>query len=182
MKKSFYVLLIATLSLLCVSSAQGQNTEGTEFWLTFGKNGNVNMPSTYMIFQIRIVGGSLATTGTIYFTSLDEYIDFDIEPYGVYNYVLNITQMAAVYNVVMGKTNFSIHINTSYSVSVYAFNYIPNISYDATNVLPVKALGTEYYQISYTPPVGTYYDAYAVVATQNNTQIYHNDDSRESRR
>jgi len=151
-------------------SVQAQNTEGTEFWLTFAVNETAWTP---YYLQIRIVGGSQKTTGTIYFTNLDATEHFIIEPNEVYDYTLNSAEMAAVYNIVMGKTNRSVRINTSKPVSVYAFNYRESTTYDVTNVFPVEVLGKDYYQISYYPSHPSYYEAYAVVATQNNTQIFH---------
>jgi len=49
---------------------QAQNTEGTDFWLTFGRIFNYgSSSSTYHELQIRIVGGSKQTNGKIYFNS-----------------------------------------------------------------------------------------------------------------
>ena len=170
MKTVKFLLITITFLFSNISFLHSQNTEGTEFWLTFGRN---LLESTTSL-QIRIVGGAQTTTGTIYFTNIDTTIDFTLQPYEIFDYNLTSFQIAATYNVVMGKTNFSIRINTSNSVAVYAFNYLPNSTYDVTNVLPIEALGTEYYQISYIPIVPGYvFDAYAVVATQNNTQLYH---------
>jgi len=179
MKTIKYFFITVALFVQSVFSIQAQSTEGTEFWVTFGKNFDLNNPnSPPFALQIRIIGGNQQTSGTIYFTNLNTYIDFDIEPFGIYNHYLNTAQAYAVYNTVTGISNFSVHIIASKPVTVYAFNGMPggSITYDATNVMPVEALGTEYYQISYMPANGVNIegDAYAVVATQNNTQIYHN--------
>jgi len=169
--KTIQYFLIITLLIHSIFSLQAQYTEGKEFWLTFGKN-SYSIP---IDLQIRIVGGKEKTTGTIYFTNLDTYEEFEIEPHKIFNHILAGNQMAAVYNTVMGKTNFSVHINTSNPVAVYAFNYMPNTTYDVTNILPVEGLGTDYYQISYSPWTISY-DAFAVVATKDNTLLYHNGD------
>jgi gliding motility-associated-like protein len=94
----------------------------------------------------------------------------------VYTYPLTDIQQAAVYNTTMGTSNLSVHITSSAPVTVYALNQ-HNVSTDATNILPVTALGTDYYQISYTPVYSDFLnpaDAYAIVATQNTTQVFHN--------
>ena len=71
-------------------------------------------------------------------------------------------------------SNFSVHITSSESVTVYALNQSYRTT-DATNVLPITALGTNYYHISYaTISMASYDDAYGVIATQNNTRVYHN--------
>jgi len=169
-----YLMTTFLFSMLSVFSLQAQNTEGTDFWLTFGRIFNYGSSNTYHELQIRIVGGSKQTNGKIYFTNLiGVYIPFSINPYEVYDCNLDLDQRNAVYNTVMGKTNKSIHIISSEPVSVYAFNHYPEIVDDVTNVLPVTALGNEYYHISNTPL--SYSDAYAVVATKNNTQLFHNE-------
>ncbi|MCL2041914.1 MAG: IgGFc-binding protein, partial [Bacteroidales bacterium] len=70
----------------------------------------------------------------------------------------------------MGVSNRSIRITSEEPVTVYALNQ-RGFSADATNILPVKALDVDYYQISYTP---FSVDAYAVVAIKDNTNLYHN--------
>ena len=168
------VLLIIIATLLSVPTIQAQNsTSGTDFWLTFGQNGN--MSSSFINLQIRIVSGNNPTEGRIYFTNLDTYVEFNIPAQQVYTYNLNQIEKAAVYNGTMGVSNKSIHITANHQVTVYALNYI-SPSTDATNLFPVTALGTDYYQISYSLSISINYfkDAYAVVAIENNTQVYHN--------
>ncbi|MDR2971806.1 MAG: hypothetical protein LBU83_07770, partial [Bacteroidales bacterium] len=151
-------------------------TEGTEFWLTFGKAlsfGTNVLPSMNM--PIRIVAGNKLTSVTLEFTHLgaSETVTFPVNPYEVYTYSLNTTQKEALYNTTMGISDYSVYITTTEPVSVYT--YINGGGYDdATNVLPVTALGTEYYQISYTNKHTALLDAYAIVATEDDTKIYHN--------
>jgi len=169
-KYSIITILLFVHSILLI---QAQNTEGKDFWLTFGRIATLQPNQlNFVDMQIRVVGGSKATEVKIFFTSLGTPpIVHNIIPYEVYTHSLDPAQKAAVYNTVMGKTNNSIHITSSHSVTVYALISITDMT-DVTNVLPVNALGTEYYQISYTE--GTFSDAYAVVATQNNTILSHN--------
>ena len=177
MKRIQYFFIIIVLLIQNICSLQAQNTEGTEFWLTYSQSliyqaNFLNVSN----MQIRIVCGELPTTGKIYFTHLNDSVIFNMSAYEVYDYTLDLAQKLASYNVVsMGITNYSIHITTSYPVSVYALKNIADNT-DVTNLLPVTALGDEYYQISYSEPITSYQDAYAVVATQNNTLLYHNGD------
>lgn len=83
------------------------------------------------------------------------------------------TEKLAVYNQVTGKTDKSVRVTASNPVSVFAFTGLSDHLNDATNVFPVTAFGTEYYAISYSSCSPTIFDAYAVVATQNDTKIYH---------
>jgi len=171
MKSIKYFFITVALLIQSIFSLQAQNTEGTEFWLTFGHSFTYSL--SWVDIQIRIVGGSEKTTGNIYFTNLGTNSGFNIEPYEVFTYVFDNTEKVAVMNQTMGITNHSIYISTSKHVTVYAFIYM-NSRCEAAIVLPVTALGTEYYQISYTESSSYYNDAYAVIATQNNTLLYHN--------
>jgi hypothetical protein len=155
-----------------------QSTEGKEFWLTFGNVANIPMvPGNVNLFdmQIRIVGGSEATSGTIFFTELGTSYEFNIDPYEIYIYALEEDEKYAVYNTLSnGITDYSIRIVTLQFVSVYASINLTGMIYnDVSNVLPVTALGTEYYAISY-KVFSAANDAYGVVATQNDTQLFIN--------
>jgi len=174
MKTIKYLLTTFLFLLLVGFSLQAQNTSGTDFWLTFGTIFD-NSSSSYLDMQIRIVNGDKQTTGTIFFTNLgDGYsIDFEIDPYGIFDRPLNTTEKAAVYNTVMGTNNHSARITTSNPVTVYAFTQFSQWG-DASNILPVTALGTEYYQMSHMVAWAVpNSEAYAVIATQNNTQLFH---------
>ena len=168
--KTKLIISTSVLFFTCIfSSAYAQlDTKGTDFWLTFGLNDD-GRPCD---LQIRIVGNEQPTTGTIYFTDISTPILFSIAAGEVFTHNLNATEQAAVINTVTGTTNRSVHITSDEPVTVYALNQALRTT-DATNVLPVTALGTNYYQISYLP-YPSFSDAYAVVATANNTVINHN--------
>ena len=166
-----YIFLFATL-FQGIPSMQAQTTEGTEFWVTFGSNHN--NPHNTIALQIRIVSQDLPTSGNIYFTNLGTSISFNMNPREVYTYDLNSTQKQSVYNLQQGISNRSIHITSNNPVTAYAVNLI-EASTDATNILPITALGNNYYQISYSPREDQLLsDAYAVIATENDTQVFHN--------
>jgi len=176
-KKVTYFLITIFLSTLI--SLQAQTTEGTEFWLTFGKIDYVTTEYSYIHLQIRIVAKDHQTTGTIFFTNIDTYIDFEIEAMQVYTYNLSEAEKAAVYNAYQTSpsgNNLSVYITSNMPVTVYAMNRFNNLSYDVTNVLPVTALGTEYYQISYPVliNVSVLFNTYAVIATEDHTEVYQN--------
>ena len=169
------------ICLFCAFYTQAQNTGGTEFWLTFGKN-STHSNSDTLDLQVRIVGGTHPTTGVIHFTNLgtstDASVEFNIAAQQVFTYNLNKIQKKAVYDTITGKTNHSIHIISNETVTVYALNQCVATT-DATNILPVSTLGDEYFQISYIPRNASNverFDAYAVIGTQNNTHLYHNGD------
>ena len=158
------------ITWLSIASLWSQNsTSGQDFWLTFGKN-HTGIPSDSDL-QIRIVNGNHLTEGRITFTNLGTWVDFSIPAHQVYTYALNGTERAAVYNETMGISNKSIHITTDYQVTVYASNHTVVVG-DVTNVLPITTLGIDYYNIS-NRSSNYWNDAYAVVAIENNTHVYH---------
>jgi hypothetical protein len=167
MKKLLYFIAIVLLS---VYSGKAQDTKGTNFWLTFGKNSSRTYSEVDL--QIRIVGGGVDTNVTIEFTESGEQMNFPVLSQQVWTYSLTNPQKQAVYNTVMERSFRSIHVTSDDPVTVYALNQSPLLT-DGTNVLPVTALDIEYYQISYTIFSGGYLDAYAVIATESNTTIYH---------
>jgi len=164
----FWVILVFSSFF----SLQAQKKD-TEFWLTFGYNvysfSNINL-------QIRIVSGEYPTTVTIHFTNLgeSESITYNMAANSIWTHPLSNTQKQAVYNTIKGKSDKSIHITSTEPVKVYALNYRPSTT-DATNIFAVDVLGNCYYQISYSPV--SLSDAYAVVAIQDNTHLYHSGDS-----
>ena len=175
------MLLICTILcavfLLCVPSLHAQTVEGTEFWLTFGQNFDRTADRLNEIdLQIRIVSGDKPSSGTIRFTNLGTSVDFNLAAQQVFTYSLNEAQKEAVYNTTMGVSDRSVHITSNESITVYALNQ-SRASADATNILPVTVLGTEYYHISYRALVNIIEmsrreDAYAVVAITDNTRLY----------
>jgi hypothetical protein len=120
--------------------------------------------------EIRITAGSQITTGCIYFTHLNDSVSFSISAWSVFSYKLSPVQKQAVYNNTKGISDYSICILSDHPVCVYAINQYLYTT-DATHILPVSALGTEYYCISYLHGRNNY----AIVATQNNTMVYYRD-------
>ena len=179
MKRLCVLILASVMLLFAHCEIQAQTMEGTEFWLTFGKNDWWHNNTYGLNLQICIVSNNQQTAGTIYFTNIGVTVPFSIGPLQVFTHNLNASQRQAAYNTSQGISNKSVYITTDQPVTVYALNQT-HMSTDATNILPVTALGTNYYQISYTPyqesnpPLPIAYDAYAVVGIKNNTHLYHN--------
>ena len=160
------IIFISNISSLCYA----QNTGGTDFWFTFGSN-YPDYNFYELDLQIRIISGEEPVMGTIYFTNLNKLVEFNMDAQEVFPYSLDNTEKQAVLNIAEGKSNRSIHITSNKKISVYALNQA-FASTDATNILPVNALGNDYYQISYTRAAG--FDAYAVVAMDEKTQVFQN--------
>jgi hypothetical protein len=149
-------------------------TLGKEFWVAFGAN--YAYSSSEVTLQVRIVAEK-ATTGRIVFTTDNTFVNFSVAAGGVYTYSLTLTEKNKVYtsrnrgSAGTVTDNKSLYITADNLVSVYALN-LGSASTDATHILPVEALGTAYYALSYPSPYDS--DGYAIVATENNTVIREN--------
>jgi hypothetical protein len=182
MKRIFTTLIFVWAVCGSLSLHAQKYTHGTDFWVTFARSeivhiiviaGDTLINDTTNL-QIRIAAGNQAATGSIYFTHLKDSVPFSVSPWSVFTHNLTFVQtQAACYELSRATTSiadYSVHITSDNLVSVYALNQY-NASTDASNVLPVSVLGTDYYNISYGGYNGR--DAYAILATQNNTQVYH---------
>jgi hypothetical protein len=175
-------IYITLFALFCLGtfSLGAQNTEGTDFWLTFGENNlhTINASADQYLelldLELRFVSGKMPANVVIYFTNLNTSVTLSIASRSVVTYNLPSFEIKqAVYNKLDGISNYSIHITSDQPVSAYALNST-NRSTDATILLPVEALGTEYHHISYIPRNFTNAnDAYAVIATEDDTYIFH---------
>jgi len=185
-----YILLSITFCLLAVGQSFSQvSTEGTDFCLSFGFNGGHmyskdNVRASTLKLEIRIVT-SEATHVTLTYTKSNAVREYDI-PAGTI-YVITLTPdekewaSPSFSQPTSGISTNSVLIHSTKSVSVYALNQYNSIT-DATNVLPISALGTKYYQLSYASNLAWfennrkyynkgYYDGFTIVASEDNTSI-----------
>ena len=168
-------LLIFLLSVLSASSLYAQvESKGTDFVLSFART-NQGMASTPgLILQIRIVADE-AASGTITFpeaTGSERVVNFDIAANSAFTHTLTTDQKTAAYNREPGISNNSVFVNSDVPVSVYALATLGPVA-DATNILPIPTLGSEYYHLGRdSETAGTGRDQYLVIATQNGTVVY----------
>jgi hypothetical protein len=169
------IILKLTFLLAIIMSSigvQAQTTQGTDFYVSFGNNNKKSI--TDVSLQIRIVA-TKATRVTYTFTQNGSQGYRDIAEGEVYTLVLTEAQKGYVYQPapLTGSSKMSLYIHSTEPVTVYALNQV-NFSTDATNLLPVNSLGTDYYHISYVPyrvSNESNYDACIIVATENNTTL-----------
>ena len=169
MKLKRFIIALCLLHGFLLYSQNGQ--QGTDFWLTFGRNGGAYFNLDFEL-QIRIVTDSHEVTGAIHFTALGTSIPFTTGVNNVFTHVCTPEEKEALYNDTTGITNRTAHITSSAPVTVSALNQSKS-SADATLIFPVEALGTNYYYITY-ENYEVNQDVYAVVATQDGTEVYHN--------
>ncbi|MDR3218336.1 MAG: IgGFc-binding protein, partial [Dysgonamonadaceae bacterium] len=174
--KSFILKLTFLLAILILSSVavQAQTTMGKDFYLSVGRNGVTVIGSLNL--QVRLVA-SRATTVTGTFAG-GSGLNFTATLVAGEVRTINLTeaQRTAVYSRDTGRTSKSLRIQSTEPISVYVLSQALGTT-DATNVLPVDALGKEYYQISYAPynaSADAREDGYTVVATESGTDVSEN--------
>jgi hypothetical protein len=175
-----HVLLKMTFLLAITMSSitmQAQTTMGKDFYLSVGKNGLATVGSSLAAIQVRVVA-SKATNVTGTFTANSSLnFSFSLNAGEVRTIDLSASQKDAVYSGATGSSYKSLRIQSTESVSVYVLSRLTGLV-DATNILPVNALGAEYYHFSYAPyisgGVGRDDNGYTVVAVENGTSVSEN--------
>ncbi|MDR1758316.1 MAG: gliding motility-associated C-terminal domain-containing protein [Bacteroidales bacterium] len=170
-----YVFWGLLLCLCPTARAQVFSTKGSDFYVSFGKNFQPDNSS----LQIRVAVDA-PTRLWFAFTSMGTLDSVDVPAGTVYTRVLTSAERVAVTPLSNGISNHSLHVTASNPVSLYAFNQEEN-SADASVILPLHALGTDHYMLSYGAQIedigGTifsYEDGYIVVATEDNTGVFVN--------
>ncbi|MDL2290116.1 T9SS type A sorting domain-containing protein [Paludibacteraceae bacterium OttesenSCG-928-F17] len=198
--KNFFGLFILLLLGINWGSAQDFTTEGKDFWLAFGQNSKaeaiINYPNYHNVdLKIRFVA---VEDGTVTFTftqtgSNEGLTPMQVEAGKLYTIKLSGPQAELVYSnrpksvglgtIHKGKNQHSLHIESTAPISLYAMNYCNYVA-DATNVIPTKNLGTNYYHLSYNPynPTtndyqDTGFDGYLIIATEDNTHVYNKENT-----
>ena len=175
--KNKVILFLTVFALLCSFSLHAQvnwGSRGTDFWLTFGENLDNRINLVHL--QVRVVAGDQPTRVTLRFSQPSALRTFNLAPGEAFTYSFTPYEKSLLYNTATGVSNGSVRITADHPVMAYAFSQFEH-SAAATYLLPAQSLGTEYYQISYTPgyfEAIRFADAYAVIATQDTTQVYHN--------
>ncbi|MDR1348591.1 MAG: IgGFc-binding protein, partial [Prevotellaceae bacterium] len=175
MKVTVYIVsLIVSFSLLSEKLNAQLSTKGTDFWFSCGQNRTYEANTVNL--QYRVVAEEPNTVVTFeYRESTTHNHTMNIAAPGVYNYEPNNARKQAIYpannnNDKNGITNKSVHVTSTKPIYLYVLNQ-RDITTDATNILPVSSLGTDYYHISYEAS-GSWRDGYTLVATENGTDFW----------
>ena len=171
-------LLCCLFLLACgVSSGFAQNqtptTQGTEFWLSFMRNGYRSTTSSNYLTLIASAKQACSVTVTNSHTGYSN--TFSVPDQGVHT--LQIPDAAGYNDQQSGMANKGLLVTSTDTISLYIANETQN-SYDAANVLPIQALGCKYMVQT---NKSLYYQggshaednraSFLVVATEDNTQV-----------
>ena len=168
------LLLSLTVFSFFVCFSQNPTTQGTEFWLSFMRNGyrSANGNNAEKLTLIASAKRACTVTVTNPYTSLNS--TFSINDNSVVTHI--ISDADGYNNQQGGMANKGIHVTSTDTISLYIANEAMN-SYDAANVLPVQALGTRY-MIQSNKSLGEQQSnlnenraSFLVIATQDNTEV-----------
>ena len=164
---------LAFLSLSVALFAQTPTTQGTEFWLSFMRNGYRGGDTSYeKLILIASAKRSCVVTVSNPITQWEGHFvvpNQDVQTYIVSDYLAYNDQLG-------GIANTGLFVTATDTISLYIANEANN-SYDAANVLPVQALGAEY-MIQTNKSMGEQGNHYGdnrasflVIATEDNTKV-----------
>jgi hypothetical protein len=141
------IIVIVQPGKTCLKGIDG--TQGQKFWAAFIENmypGSQEALTTDLVFA-----ASAPTSGTITNPRTGWVSYFTVPARDIHT--VHIPETQAYNTVGETVTNRAVYIETSADVSVYAANF-QNLTSDAAVVLPVEALGDEYYSISFNGNIG----------------------------
>lgn len=172
MKKS---LIFGILLIFSISAWAQNSTQGKEFWFSFMENGyKVNSWNDWVETQV-MVSAKRACSGTIRNPLTSWQTTFSV---GAESTVMIDIPESAGYNETYTDmvANLGLQLTATDTVSVYVTNFATN-SFDATFVLPVESLGTEYIvqcdgqSMSHQHVPDKETSAFLVVAVEDGTEI-----------
>ena len=162
------VAILTLLSTTNLSFSQGViPTVGTDFWM-----GYMNNYGTYAgVIELQLfISGQNATTGTVDVPLQGWTTNFNVTPGAVTTVTVPTAVGHHILNdVVEGR---GVHITTADTVSVFAINFHAYTA-DASKVLPIRSLGTEYIVSTYSG-IGSGFSLsseFLIVATEDGTEI-----------
>lgn len=172
MKKRITLLL--ALLFMGVSLLAQNSTQGKEFWFSFMKNGYQFNGQEWVETQV-MVSAKRACSGTVSNPRTSWSMSFTVEDESVV--VLQIPLNQGYNDNNEGTpSNYGLKLTATDTISVYTANCATN-SFDASFVLPVESLGSDYIvqSDSQSRTQSAFSDqetsAFLIVATEDNTQV-----------
>lgn len=143
-----YVFLLMLLTAACLAClAQTPTTQGREFWVSYMRNGHRGGNSNPGYDRISLIVSAKEDCSITISNEYTQYFyTFNVNAGEV---SLELVPDGSAYNSQKdGSANTGLHVVATKEISLYIANEAEN-SYDASNVLPVSALGTNYLIQSY---------------------------------
>lgn len=174
MKKRLFLFVCLLVGMLS-AMAQTPTTQGKEFWVSYMRNGHWGSNSDYDNCRLII---SAKEDGVV--TVSNERTDYSVDiPVRAGQVVMQTIPSAYAYNTsTEGRAYTGIHVTSTSVISLYIGNESHN-SYDASNVLPVSALGTDYliqtFDSKYANGTGSHANdiraSFMIIATEDGTTV-----------
>lgn len=162
--KAFVIFFCLVLGVKAFG--QGASNKGTDFWLGYGKHiaHTSNAPESMVVY----ITSDVSTTATVSIANLNFTQTVTVPANGIVS--VNIPYEAHLTND--GPSPNGIHITSLKPIIVYAHIYASSVS-GATLVLPVNALGKDYYSINYKQISNSAESVswFFVVAVEDDTQV-----------
>ena len=164
-------LLTYLTLLLAITTVYGQcdlpSTKGNDFWVSYFPNAYYTTTHTYNAADMVLIvtGSQSATVGVENFLTGWSITVQHTGGQDTYIRLPNNWQTTSAAPNSMGY-----HVTSTSPVYLYAHNYF-SYSWDATNVLPTSALGTQYLVQDYSEPSIPTSPAVTMVATQDYTTV-----------
>ena len=141
LKRLFYCFLFAFAAVTLGYAQQTPTTQGTEFWLSFMRNGYRTSSGASSNNLTLIASAKHACTVTVTNSYTGYTNTFSVPDQGVHT--LQIPDAAGYNDQQSGVANKGLLVTSTDTISLYIANETQN-SYDAANVLPIQALGYSY--------------------------------------
>lgn len=174
-KKLLLLVPLLMLFLTLEAVSQTPTTQGTEFWLSFMRNGYRNEnPSPNTVKLVLIASAKRACTVTVSNPNQNWAESFTVSDNGVNS--ITVTDDRGYNEQRSGISDKGLLVTSTDTISLYIANEAEN-SYDAANVLPVPALGNEY-MIQSNKSIGEQSNhngenraSFLIVATEDDTHV-----------
>jgi hypothetical protein len=142
LKRLFCYLFLVLVGVTMGYAQQTPTTQGTEFWVSFMRNGyrNSTVPDPQKEKLIMIASAKRGCTVTVRNPSQNWQDSFTVGNNGVATFLV---PDARGYNDQYGRSYKGLLVTSTDTISLYVANEAEN-SYDAANVLPINALGSQY--------------------------------------
>lgn len=175
LKRLLFFLLLALLGATVGHAQQVPTTQGTEFWVSFMRNGYRNsQPNPQTEKVIMIASAKRGCTVTVRNPNQNWEDSFTVGDNSVNTF--RVEDIRGYNDQQAGISNKGILVTSTDTISLYIANEADN-SYDAANVLPIQALGTSY-MVQSNKSIGEQSShtnenraSFLIVATQDDTQI-----------